>query len=144
LLDDGSGGDTVIGDAGDDTAHMGDASINGDVYNGGVGVDTFDASHFVWATNVTIDLTAAVWSYSAGSETVTGFENIRGAGANSTGVIETLRGNSSNNIIYGNGGNDIIFGEAGLDTLYGGDGDDTLNGGAGTDTLNGDAGNDTY
>ena len=77
---------------------MGDASINGDVYNGGVGVDTFDASHFVWATNVTIDLTAEVWSYSAGSRPSRVREHRR-AGASSTGVIETLQGNSSNNII---------------------------------------------
>jgi serralysin len=149
-LDDSSGGDSVSGGSGNDWVHMGDAGISGDSYDGGSDFDTFDASHFVWAVDVTIDLTAGVWSYSAGSEAVTNFENIRGS-SNASGTTETLRGNASNNAIYGNGGVDVIHGEAGddyldggaaADTINGGDGNDTIVGASGSDTLNGGAGND--
>src|SRR3546814_2557619 len=95
---------------------MGDASINGDTYQGGSGVDTFDASHFTWATNVTISLAGGFWSYSAGSEAVTGFENIWGANGLAN-TVETLIGNGGNNVIRGNGGNDVIRGNGGNDTI---------------------------
>src|SRR3546814_3671576 len=74
VIDDGFGGDTVNGGAGNDRIVMGDASINGDTYQGGSGVDTFDASHFTWATNVTISMAGGFWRYTAGSAAVTGLD----------------------------------------------------------------------
>ena len=67
--------------------------------------------------------------------------------------LETLNGNTGNDLIFGGGGNDTItsgdgtnlmVGGAGNDGMTGGTGADWLVGGANTDTLAGAAGNDTY
>ncbi|WP_272490764.1 M10 family metallopeptidase C-terminal domain-containing protein [Mesobacterium pallidum] len=139
-IEDGGGADTIEGGDGDDLVRMTDGgSIDGDIYDGGAGIDTFDVSHYSWGVPVTIDLTAGVWSYSAGSEQVINFENIMGA----DGTGELLRGNAVDNWIDGNAGNDTIQGMAGNDTLLGGNGDDRLEGGDGDDDLRGYSGADT-
>jgi len=125
--------------AGNDRVIMGDAGIDGDVYQGGTGTDTFDASVYSWGTEVTIDLAGGSWSYFAGSEAVLGFDNIEGA----DGVGEILIGTAAANVINANGGDDTVDGGAGDDTLQGGSGDDTLQGGSGGDALNGGTGFDT-
>ncbi|MEO4000396.1 calcium-binding protein [Mesorhizobium sp. CAU 1732] len=134
VVNDGDGVDLVQLGNGNDTLIMGDSFAGGDSYDGGGGIDTFDASAFSWGTAVTIDLTAQNWSYSGGSESIIGFENIRGAN-DFGGNLETLRGNALNNSIFGNGGNDALFGM---------DGDDLLDGGAGADSMTGGTGSDIY
>ncbi|MDR5654446.1 S8 family serine peptidase [Ruixingdingia sedimenti] len=139
-IEGGLGGDSIYGGGGDDVV-LGDGSIDGDMYDGGAGIDTYDVSHRSWAVDVTIDLAAGIWSYSAGSEQVLNFENISGSN-NLAGTVETLRGNSAANLINGNGGADRIEGGSGADTLYGGAGSDTIDGGSGGDQINGGGGND--
>ncbi|MDP1699424.1 MAG: type I secretion C-terminal target domain-containing protein, partial [Aestuariivirga sp.] len=48
----------------------------------------------------------------AGSDTVSGFENLTGSAFN-----DKLTGNSGNNILHGGAGNDILNGGAGADTF---------------------------
>jgi Ca2+-binding RTX toxin-like protein len=142
IVADGGGGDNVNLGAGNDTLIF-DNLLDGDVYNGGAGIDTFDWSGIVTSVDYTINLTAGNWSYLASSETVTGFENIKGA--DQTGVSkETLIGNALVNQIFGNGGNDIINGMAGADLLNGGAGGDFLVGGLGSDKMTGGAANDVF
>jgi Ca2+-binding RTX toxin-like protein len=138
VINDGDGADTVFGGSGNDRLIMGDAAFNGDSYDGGTGIDTFDASARTWGALVTIDLNAETWGYFAGDEAVTNFENI--LGANGTG--ELLRGNSAANLIEGNGGDDTIEGLSGDDTLEGGSGNDYLRGGSDDDSVSGGSGDD--
>jgi Ca2+-binding RTX toxin-like protein len=138
VINAGGGADSVSAGSGNDRVIMGDASFNGDSYDGGSGIDTFDASARTWGTLVTIDLNAGTWGYHAGDEAVTNFENI--LGANGTG--ELLRGNNLDNLIEGNGGNDTLEGLGGNDTLDGGSGSDHLRGGTGNDSVSGGTGND--
>ena len=72
---------------------------------------------------VTVDLsnTSAQNTVGAGTDTISGFENLTGSAYN-----DTLTGNSSANTIDGGAGNDIIQGGAGNDALIGGSGTDTL------------------
>jgi Ca2+-binding RTX toxin-like protein len=169
VLDGRDGGDAIFGMGGNDTI-IGDNAINGDIYDGGDDVDTFDVSQYTWGTNVTIDLTAGTWSFFAGSESVRNFENINGAD-NGAFRIETLTGNGLANVLNGNGGDDVLnglggndtlnggagndqlfggadadelFGGADADQLFGGAGNDLLNGGTGADAMTGGADNDTY
>ncbi len=147
VINDGAGDDTINGDAGNDRIVMGDSGVlTGDTFNGGTDTDTFDVSHFTWASNVTIDLTAGTWGFGGNSEPVTNFERIFGANGNA-GTLETLIGTGGANIIFGNGGDDLI---------HDGDGNDIINGGAGNDqivmddaqingdTFNGGTGTDTF
>jgi Ca2+-binding RTX toxin-like protein len=55
----------------------------------------------------------------------------------------TLRGTSSDDVIYGLGGNDDIFGQGDDDRLYGGEGRDDIEGGGGEDYIVGGKGRDT-
>jgi Ca2+-binding RTX toxin-like protein len=130
MLDGQKGDDTLIGGDGDDTllGDLGNDSISGgegndfisggsglDRLDGGAGNDTVTYSYSTVATN--IDLTAGT----AGTETITGFEN----------AIGTQAGER----IAGTDGANMLDGQAGNDTLVGGSGDDTLTGGGGTDTF---------
>lgn len=67
------------------------------------------------------------------------------------GLVATIAGNSSNNVIVGTsgndvitglGGNDFISGMGGDDTICGGDGDDMIFGNEGKDFIDGESGKD--
>ena len=139
----GAGVDTLYGGNNRDTIVMEDGSIDGDAFFGGGGIDTFDVSDLIWITRVDINLNAGTWSFSVGSETVLGFENINGANQSGS-VIEYLGGTGGANTIWGNGGDDIISARTGNDELYGGAGNDLINGGGGIDTMDGGAGDDIF
>ena len=77
----------------------------------------------------------------AGSDTLTGFENVTGSNFN-----DTLTGTTGNNVLSGLAGNDTLNGGVGADTMFGGTGNDTYvvdnvgdvvdeTGGDGTDTI---------
>jgi len=81
-----------------------------------------------------------------GSDTLTGIENVEGAGGD-----DTITGDGGPNLLIGGSGSDTIDGGGGDDTLQGegsfctgacGTQDDTLIGGDGNDTLQGDNGDD--
>ncbi len=129
-----NGADNIDADAGNDkVCAMGgnDTVIGGsgnDVLSGGGGTDT--ASYTGHSADVTVSLanTSSQNTGGAGTDTISGFENLSGGKGD-----DTLTGNGAANLVAGASGND---------TVNGGSGDDTLNGGSGNDTLNGGSGND--
>jgi Ca2+-binding RTX toxin-like protein len=114
--------DTLTGNVGDNVIEGG---LGADTLVGGAGSDT--ASYANSKLGVTVSLAsqgAAQNTVTAGSDTLSGFENLLGSGFN-----------------------DSLTGDANVNTLSGGAGDDTLNPGANTagnvDLLDGGAGSDT-
>src|SRR5262245_14413225 len=59
-----------------------------------------------------------------------------------TASSDVITGTNGNDVIVGLGGNDVINGGNGNDIVCGGEGADTISGGNGDDTLFGEAGND--
>ncbi|MBY0339399.1 MAG: FG-GAP-like repeat-containing protein [Acetobacteraceae bacterium] len=105
-----SGNDTIYGGAGDDTINGG---LGNDELHGGTGNDTLShagASDGVVVTLPTIS--ATVGTVGAGTDFISGFENLVGSSHN-----DTLAGNNGNNIIEGGLGNDVMSGNGGTDTV---------------------------
>jgi Ca2+-binding RTX toxin-like protein len=152
----GAGNDTLIGGAGNDilTGGLGNDLLDGgpgnDVLNGGAGIDTVsyaDATSFVV---VNLQLTAAQNTLGAGTDTLTGIENVIGSAYG-----DNLIASNVGSVLRGGDGNDELVAGAGNDTLDGGSGYDEANyylaksgvtvslavsgpqhtGGSGTDTL---------
>jgi Ca2+-binding RTX toxin-like protein len=116
--------DTLEGNAGNNVLVGG--------LNGAAG-DTVSYAHAASGANgvgVTVNLstTSAQNTVTAGTDTLSGFENLTGSEFN-----DTLTGTSGNNVLTGLGGNDKLNGGDGNDTLVGGLGADTLTGGNGED-----------
>ena len=107
-LDGGDGDDRLIGGAGDDTL------------NGGAATDTADYATAGAAVTVSLALATAQNTGGAGSDTLSGIENLVGSAFN-----DTLTGSSAANLLQGGVGNDTLAGGAGDDVLQGGDGTDT-------------------
>ncbi len=144
----GTGGDDLIlTTQGNDTVHAngGDDRVDGgsgdDTLDGGAGTDTL--SYATAAIGVTVSLAdpAAQDTVGAGTDTISGFENLVGSGQD-----DHLAGDGGDNVIEGGLGDDSINGGAGTDTAsyaFASSGvtvhlDDAAaqdTGGAGTDTL---------
>lgn len=114
--------DTLIGNA---DANVLEGGLGNDILVGGAGDDT--ASYAGAAAGVTVSLAlqgAAQDTVSAGTDTLSGFQNLQGSAFN-----------------------DVLTGDTAENTLSGGTGDDTLNPGANAggavDLLDGGAGTDT-
>ncbi len=105
----GLGDDTIIGGAGSDSAAYADAPDR---------------------VVVSLAVTTAQNTRGAGTDTLTGMENLSGSRWG-----DSLTGDAGPNSISGGLGNDTIDGGGGNDLLIGGAGDDTLTGGAGVDTV---------
>ncbi|MEQ1741050.1 MAG: calcium-binding protein [Candidatus Nitrotoga sp.] len=132
-LDGENNNDVLKGGNGDDTLRGG---LGDDVLQGGSG---FDSADYIDAISpVTVSLVTGTAAGGAGSDTLSGIENIYGSFYD-----DTLTGNGNNNYLAGLDGNDLLQGGNGHDSLYGGNGHDRLVGGLGDDTLNGEDGNDT-
>ncbi|HBR68802.1 MAG TPA: hypothetical protein DEA55_05435, partial [Rhodospirillaceae bacterium] len=131
-----SGANTIDGGAGNDII---DGGAGNDVLKGSSGTDTLTYASATAGVTVNLATTSSQNTVGAGSDTITGFENLTGSGFN-----DTLRGNTSTNTITGGNGNDVLYGNSGNDTLYGDAGTDTLYGDAGNDTLYGGTGSDTF
>jgi Ca2+-binding RTX toxin-like protein len=95
---------------------------------GGSGNDTVSYAHAAAAVTVNLAQTTAQNTVGAGTDTLTGFENLTGSAFN-----DTLTGNSVANILIGGLGNDTISAGGGSDRLDGGGGDDSLTGGTAAD-----------
>jgi Ca2+-binding RTX toxin-like protein len=131
-IDGRAGDDTVVGGAGNDILIGGTNTTAG---------DTLSYASSAAGVKVSLAIQDGVTAQNtlgAGTDTLSGFENLIGSAFN-----DTLRGNGLANRIDGGAGNDIINGGAGNDTLQGGAGNDVLIGGAGPDALDGGGGNDT-
>ncbi|UVM06559.1 retention module-containing protein [Pseudomonas laurylsulfatiphila] len=127
VLTAGSGNNELHGGAGNDLLFSG---LGNDTLDGGTGIDTASYAHATAGGTVDLSLLAAQNTLGAGTDTLTGIENLTGSNFN-----DTLTGNNSNNVINGGLGNDILNGGGGDDLLIGGLGNNTLSGGAGADTF---------
>ena len=124
----GGGADQLRGLGGNDVLIPGTGNDN--PVDGGGGTDTVTYAEFL--TKADIDLTANTASGpDAGSDTLAGLERAIGTPAG-----ETIKGNSSDNVLTGGGGADTLQGEGASDTLLPGTGSDIqVDGGTGTDTV---------
>ncbi|GAA0646343.1 M10 family metallopeptidase C-terminal domain-containing protein [Brevundimonas lenta] len=109
-LDGGAGTDTLSGGDGDDSLIGGSGD---DALVGGAGLDTADYTGA--SAGVSVSLAAGLATGGAGSDTLTGVENISGSQ-----YVDTLTGDAGDNVIRGGGGVDLIDGGAGDDLLIGG------------------------
>ena len=137
VLTAGSGNNEMHGDGGNDLLYSG---AGNDLLDGGTGSDTASYAHATAAVTVNLGLLGAQNTLGAGTDTLTGIENLLGSNFN-----DSLTGDGNNNVINGGLGNDFLNGGAGDDLLIGGMGNNTLTGGAGADTfqwLKGNSGHD--
>ncbi|WP_438943899.1 beta strand repeat-containing protein, partial [Pseudomonas sp. N8] len=133
ILSAGSGNNTLHGGAGDDLLYSG---AGNDLLDGGTGNDTASYAHATAAVTVNLGLLAAQNTLGAGTDTLTGIENLVGSNFN-----DTLTGDAGSNRIDGGLGHDVLNGGGGDDLLIGGLGNNTLTGGSGADTFQWRAGN---
>lgn len=113
MLDDvltgSTGANTINGGDGNDTIQGG---AGNDILNGGNGTDTASYAGAGSAVTVNLTTTAGQNTVGVGTDTLSGFENLRGSSFN-----DTLTGNASSNVIEGGAGNDTINGAGGTDTV---------------------------
>ncbi len=133
VLTAGSGNNEMHGGAGNDLLYSGPGN---DLLDGGTGSDTASYAHATAAVTVNLGLLGAQNTFGAGTDTLTGIENLVGSNFN-----DTLTGDNNNNVINGGLGNDILNGGGGDDLLIGGMGNNTMTGGAGADTFQWPKGN---
>ena len=138
-----SGNDTLTGGSGDDTISglAGNDSLNGgagnDTLNGGGGADTLDGGD----GNDTLNGgagndTATYWDAASGvtvSLQLSGAQNTGGAGTDTLSGIENLTGSAFNDTLTAGATGSTLQGLAGNDVLVSGSGNDTLDGGIGND-----------
>ncbi|MHA6233693.1 retention module-containing protein [Pseudomonas fluorescens group sp. PF-69] len=137
ILTAGTGDNELHGGAGNDLLYSGPGN---DLLDGGIGNDTASYAHATAGVTVDLSLLGAQNTIGAGTDTLTGIENLTGSNYN-----DTLTGDNNSNIINGGLGNDVLNGGGGDDFLIGGLGNNTLTGGAGADTfewLKGNSGHD--
>ncbi|MHC8315564.1 retention module-containing protein [Pseudomonas sp. LB3P31] len=137
VLTAGTGNNELHGGAGNDLLFSG---IGNDLLDGGSGIDTASYAHAASGVTVDLSLLAPQNTGGAGTDTLTGIENLVGSNFN-----DSLTGDNNSNVITGGLGNDVLNGGGGDDFLIGGLGNNTLTGGAGADTfqwLKGNSGHD--
>ncbi|MVW86956.1 type I secretion C-terminal target domain-containing protein, partial [Pseudomonas sp. PB101] len=137
VLTAGSGNNELHGDAGNDLLFSGPGN---DTLDGGTGIDTASYAHATAGVTVNLSLLGGQNTLGAGTDILTGIENLTGSNFN-----DTLTGDNTGNVITGGLGNDVLNGGGGDDLLIGGLGNNTLSGGAGADTfqwLKGNSGHD--
>lgn len=120
ILDGGAGNDILRGDAGNDTL------------NGNAGIDWAYYNTATAAVTVNLNLATAQATGGAGSDTLSGIENLLGSNYN-----DVLTGNALDNTLNGGSGNDRMAGGTGNDTYVVNVLADVVTelAGAGTDTI---------
>ncbi|MCA3431762.1 MAG: calcium-binding protein, partial [Roseomonas sp.] len=127
--------DTLRGGGGDDSLMGGadgdrlDGGLGADTMQGGLGDDSLLGGEGLdWASygeltaasqGVTVNLATGRAMGAAGSDTLSGIENVL-SGAGNDGLV----GNNSNNVLAGGNGDDTLQGVFGDDSLLGGNGSD--------------------
>ena len=150
ILNGGAGDDIIRSGRGLDTVNAGDGDdlviwdeINddyedGEVYDGGDGVDTLRIyGYFLGVSNNIVDLEAGTFTDVFGnSVSILNFENFDGRYTHErTGF--TIYGTSGDNLLYANHRASSIYGREGDDYLLGTGEQSLLEGGAGADIING-------
>ncbi|WP_157216611.1 calcium-binding protein [Flavisphingomonas formosensis] len=130
------GNDTLNGGSGDDTLYGGDGNdiveggAGNDLMQGNAGTDTASYAYAAAKVSVNLGVNTAQNTGGAGTDTLSGFENLTGSAFN-----DTLNGDGGNNLIDGRDGNDLIDGGLGDDVLYGGNGINTVSYGSATSAV---------
>ena len=106
--------ENLIGSSFDDTL---EGEVGPNTLVGGLGIDTVSYAHATSGANgqgvwVNLAVTSAQNTITAGTDTLSGFENLIGSEFN-----DTLKGSSGNNVLTGLGGNDWLTGAGGNDTF---------------------------
>ena len=109
---------TLAGGGDDDTLTGG---LGADTLTGGQGIDTADYSAAGLGVNVDLSRTRPQSTGGAGTDSLSGVENLTGGAGR-----DTLRGNTNSNILSGGAGNDTLAGRGGRDLLDGGAGVDVV------------------
>jgi Ca2+-binding RTX toxin-like protein len=109
LLDGGNDADTLSGGTGHDTLI------------GGVGLDWASYAELTSSQAVTVNLVTGSATGAAGSDLLSGIENLLGGAGN-----DSLLGDGLANRLLGGNGNDTLDGGAGADIMWGGNGDDVF------------------
>lgn len=122
VLDGSRGNDVLNGGKGNDILKAGYDYGQGDVFNGGEGIDTYviagtEVDHFAFD----VDLERGTDRY---NNQYIDIENIVGGDRD-----DELSGNEANNDFEGGRGNDVLNGRGGQDNLKGGEGNDVVVGG---------------
>ena len=126
VLTGGDGNDSLLGLDGDDTLDggNGDDQLRGGAGNdtliGGAGNDTASYKDATGGVSVSLAITGAQNTGGAGTDTLSGIENLNGSAYN-----DTLTGDAGANRFSGGAGDDYIDGGAGVDDMFGGTGNDT-------------------
>jgi VCBS repeat-containing protein len=118
VLTGNSSNNTLIGGDGNDVLQGG---AGDDILNGGNGIDTASYVSAGSAVTVSLAVSASQKTGGAGSDTLTGIENLVGSG-----FADALTGNSTANVLTGGAGADRLTGGGGADVLFGGLGDDVF------------------
>jgi Ca2+-binding RTX toxin-like protein len=105
----------VDGGAGNDIIEGGSFfNVTGDTLIGGAGIDTLSYEHSTAGVSITLKAGKAAVAGTGGDDegdTATGFENLIGSAK-----IDTLTGDTGNNVIEGGGDLDLLIGGLGSDT----------------------------
>jgi Ca2+-binding RTX toxin-like protein len=123
ILTGDDGNNRIEGGDGDDVISGG---MGNDILIGGGGSDTVLYDDAISGIVVSLALTKAQNTGGAGTDTLSGFENIVGSAFD-----DVLTGNTLANLLDGGAGNDVLIGGAGADVLMGGEGVDTASYAAG-------------
>ena len=83
------------------------------VLAGGLGIDILSYEHAAAGVTVNLASTKSQNTIGAGSDKISGFENLTGSDFN-----DKLTGSTLANILHGGAGNDILAGGAGADTFH--------------------------
>ncbi len=116
------GADTLLGGDGDDLLEGG---LGDDQLIGGAGTnDKADYRAAASAVTVNLSILTAQNTGGAGTDTLSGIEQVLGSAFNDTltgdGLTNTLDGKAGNDVLKGGSGGDILIGGAGADALDGG------------------------
>jgi serralysin len=133
----GHAGGDILGEIENVTGSVFDDVLEGDgganVLVGGAngpGGDTATYANALAGVVVSLSTTTAQNTVGAGTDKLSGFENLTGSGFD-----DKLTGSSGANILDGGAGNDRLNGGKGNDRICGGQGSDRLTGGGGEDTF---------
>lgn len=118
-------GDTLTGNTGNNTL---DGGLGNDTLAAGTGIDTVSYASSSAAVTVSLALAGAQNTIGAGTDTLSGFENISGGSGS-----DALTGNAGSNVLSGGRGNDILNGNGGPDYFRF---DTTLNAATNVDIIN--------
>lgn len=135
IVDDGEGDDHVDLDEGNDIYV---ASAGNDAADGGIGVNTYNASAVGSSTSVNL-LNNTATGTDIGTDTLKNFQNVVTGSGN-----DTVTGNAQSNLISTGAGNDLVDDGEGDDHVELGQGNDTAAASEGDDEIDGGEGSDTF